>query len=259
MSKKNTTEKAVEIQRLAKRTIRAHIVGKTPFIANSMSAKVRQQLLLPPKRKSKKQMESRLKHDPLNEFRNCFYKSRSGPTLIQHLSSAFKAAMVGAAIEAGAKKAEIRRLVWVEGERVDLYGVPEIFMSVTRSADAGRTPDIRTRLILPRWACTVDVSFVETNIKEKDVMNLILAAGDLMGVGDWRNEKGSGTYGKFEPVNEDDEEFLAIVAEGGRDAQVAAVSAPACYDEETEEMLQWFFGEASDRSFNPEPLALVAE
>ena len=62
----------------------------------------------------------------------------------------------------------------------------------------------------------------------------------MSGLGDWRIEKGSGSYGGFEIVDPDDPEFLEIVKEGGRQAQLEALENPVAYDAETEELLGWF-------------------
>src|SRR5690606_32985291 len=104
----------------------------------------------PKGRKTAAEKASSLKHDPLQEFADSPYidEDESAPTYLQHLSSAFKNALKGAALDLpGANKSQIGRLTWVNGERVGIYGVPQIFCSVTRSADMNRTPDVRTRAI----------------------------------------------------------------------------------------------------------------
>ena len=123
-------------------------------------------------------------------------------------------------------------------------------MSVTRSADFNKTPDVRTRAIIPAWACRVTVRFTTPMLKETVVSNLFAAAGLIQGVGDWRNEKGSGTYGQFTLVKPDDPEFRRIVKEGGRNAQIKAMDNPECYDMDSEELLSWFVAEADRRGFN---------
>jgi hypothetical protein len=77
-------------------------------------------------------------------------------------------------------------------------------------------------------------------MNERSVVNLFAAAGVLSGVGDWRNEKGSGTFGQFMLVDPDNELFRRIVETGGRDVQIAAMANPTAYDRETEELLAWF-------------------
>lgn len=45
----------------------------------------------------------------------------------------------------------------------------------------------------------------------------------MSGVGDWRQEKGSGNYGCYKLTTADDPEFLEVIANGGRQAQKDAL------------------------------------
>lgn len=228
------------------------VVGTTPLILNRMSEKVLRELLMPKGRKTAADKASSMKHDPMAEFRASPYVDLddASPTYLQHLASAFKGAIKSAALDLpGSSKAQIGRLTWVNGERISIYGVPKIFLSVTRSADINKTPDVRTRAIVPEWAARVSVSFVSPNLREQAVANLLASAGLTQGIGDWRPGKGSGTYGQFELVGEDDSRFQHIVKHGGRRAQMAAMESPEPYDQESAELLEWFHVEARQRGF----------
>lgn len=228
------------------------VVGSTPLILNRMSEKVLRELLMPKGKKTAAEKASNLKHDPLQEFRDSPYidEDEKAPTLLQHLSSAFKNALKGAALDLpGANKSQIGRLTWVNGERVSIWGVPKIFCSVTRSSDMNRTPDVRTRVIVPEWAAKVSVSFVTPILREQGVANLLASAGITQGVGDWRPGKGSGTYGQFELVSEKDARFVHALKYGGRAAQKKAMDSPEAYDRETRELLDWFGVESKRRGF----------
>lgn len=228
------------------------ILGKSPLILNRMAEKARMELLAPKGRKTAADKQSTLKHDPYSEFRSSPYTMTdpSAPTVLAILPTAFKQAMASAALDMpGTKKAQIGRLVSVDWDRMPLYGLPKLFMAVTRSADAARTPDIRTRCIIPQWACRLRVSFMKPVLREQSVVNLLAAAGELSGVGDWRQQKGSGSFGAFTIVSADDPEFQRIVSTGGRDAQRAAMEKPEPYDDETEELLGWFDTEIKRRGF----------
>lgn len=243
---------AVKVDRVEKEILRLYVVGTSPMICNRMSEKVKRELLLPAGRKDSTQKQTTLKHNPLEEFAASPYRLESDeePTLLAVMASAFKGAMCTAALDVpGAKKAQIGRLVYVEGEMVPVYGVPMLFMSVTRSADMNKTPDVRTRAILPRWAAAIDVSFVSPIIKAETVVNLLSAAGITSGIGDWRPEKGKGDYGQFRLANEEDGELLEIMAEGDRSRQTEAMESPVCYDADSQEMLEWFHVEAKRRGF----------
>lgn len=134
------------------------------------------------------------------------------------------------------------------GERLPVYGKPKLFMAITRSADVNKTPDVRTRAILPEWACKIRCTFVTPYLAEKTVATLLSAAGLIQGVGDWRPQKGSGNFGQFIIVNDDDPAFLRVIENGGRAAQLEAMEAATPYDQETEELMEWFKEEADTRS-----------
>ena len=112
-----------------------------------------------------------------------------------------------------------------------------------------RTPDVRTRVIVPEWAAKVSVSFVTPILREQGVANLLASAGITQGVGDWRPGKGSGTYGQFELVGENDARFVHALKYGGRAAQKKAMDSPEAYDRETRELLDWFGVESKRRGF----------
>lgn len=251
-AKKTDASGEVYIARVDRETVDFCILGTAPLICNRMSQKARQELLLPKGKKTTAEKASSLKHNPLDEYRASPYTAmeEDAPTRIQLLSTMFKKACMTAALDLpGAKKAQIGRLLYVVGDRVPVYGVPQIFMSITRSADMNRTPDVRTRAILAKWACRISVSFVSPIIRLSSVANLLAAGGITSGVGDWRVEKGSGSYGTYEVVADDDPRYLEVVNGGGPEAQAAALQEPTPYDDETAELLTWYGVEANRRGF----------
>lgn len=228
------------------------ILGTSPLVMNRMSQKVWFELLAPKGKKTAVEKASSLKHDPIKEFRDSPYRMMDpkAPTLLAILPTAFKGAMKTAALDTpGAKKAQIGRLVYIPGEQLPIYGIPKVFMAITRSADMNRTPDVRTRAILPEWACHLEVAFTKPILREQSIANLLAAAGFQSGVGDWRQEKGSGSYGSFKLVPETDKDFRRIVAQQGRAAQQKAMDDPQAYNDETAEMLTWFDSEIKRRGF----------
>lgn len=248
MAKKGETQGDIIIDPVRTDKLRIAVVGLSPVILNRMSQKARHELLLPKGRKTTADKQANLKHNPIGEFQDSPYKLKEGPTLLGVMASAFKSAMTTAALDLpGAKKAQIGRLVYVEGEYIGIYGIPKLLMSVTRTADINHTPDIRTRAIVPRWGAIVDISFVSPLLNATAIANLLNAAGKTAGIGDWRPEKGKGNYGQFRVATPDDPEFIKIVQEGGRSAQEAAMENPECYDTETEELLSWFAEEVERR------------
>lgn len=249
-TKKSTAEESVDIIKVSQGTVECCILGTSPLILNRMSEKAKHELLLPRGRKTAVEKATTLKHNPIEEYRASSYRisDDKAPTHLAHLTTAFKGSLRQAALDMpGAKKSQIGRLTYVEGEYVGIFGEPKLFMSVTRSADMNKTPDVRTRAIVPKWACHLTVTFVQPLIRNQAVANLLAAAGITIGVGDWRPEKGSGSYGQFKLVGHDDPEYRDIVKNGGRAAQVRALEHPTCYDDETTELLSWFQDEISRR------------
>jgi hypothetical protein len=226
------------------------VLGKTPLVCNRMSQKATHELLLPRGRKTAAERSLTLKHNPIEEYRASPYvlSDNNSPTAIAIMATAFKGAMKTAALDLpGAKKAQIGRLVFVEGDMVPIYGVPQIFMAIVRSADMNRTPDVRTRAILPRWAAKIGVTYTQPLMRPQAVANLLAASGFTAGVGDGRPEKGAMNYGQFKIVDKENPEFLEVLHSGARAAQLAALQAPAAYDDETNDLLTWFDLELKNR------------
>lgn len=240
------TAEQVELifQRLETAAIEVAIIGTSPTICNRMAEKARQSLLLPSGRKNAADKAANLKHDPIAEFRSAPYrfKDPSSPTLLGIPSGAFKKSMqTGALSIPGASKAEIGRLVFVDGDLVPLYGEPKLLMSVVRSSDINHTPDIRTRVIVPNWATLIRIRYVTPLLKPASVLNLLAAGGLTAGIGDWRPEKG-GDHGLFELTTPDDPRFTELL-EAGRATQERALAEPVPYDVDSEDLLDWYESE----------------
>lgn len=246
-----TKERSVELQTFERGSFTVNIVGTAPLLCNRMSQKVWRELLLPALKKTRTEKATTLKHDPRAEFRASPYTlpDADAPTLIAMPGAAFKRALATAAIDLGARKAEIGRLSYVVEEYVPIFGLPQISLMITRSRDMNRTPDVRTRAILPSWACTITVTYVRPNLKENALLQLLQGAGEFIGVGDGRPEKGALAFGRFRVAGTDDTEWKQIVKLGDRRAQLVAMDEPVAYDRESEDMLAWFDAEARRREF----------
>lgn len=251
-TKKKEDVSELVVNQLQVESIKLHLLGRTPFIFNRVSQKAKRELLMPRStgKKTASEKAAALKHNPHEEFPASMYTYRDDdhPTRLYFPGNAPKKAMGTAALDMpGLKKAQIGRLVWLPASTIDIYGVPQLHMGVVRCQDINRTPDIRTRAILPQWACELVVVCVRPILSARAIANLLAASGLLCGLGDWRQEKGSGSYGQFELVQEDDPRYLSIVQSQGRVAQDAAIKNPAMWDDETEELLSWFDAELNRR------------
>ena len=239
----------IVIMNVEQGVIQVNILGTTPLIMLRMSEKAKHELLLPAGRKTAADKAGKAKHDVIQEFRSSMHTVKGdGPTRLGIPTVAFKAAMRSAALDMpGTTKSQIGRLVYMPGDKAPVYGVPHLLMSVVRTADVNRTPDIRTRAILPEWAATIEVRYVKPILNDQAVANLLAASGFLAGVCEWRQQKGSGSYGSYKLVSAEDPDFRRIVATQGRVVQDAAIEAADPYDDETGELLSWYTGEAGRR------------
>lgn len=253
MATKKVNDQSAEIQirEMEVETSTFALIGITPLIENRLPEKARQELLMPKGRKTAADKATTLKHDPLNEFRSSIHRlDPNAPTLIGMPASAVKKAIAAAALDIpGARKSQIGRLTFVRGDVVPVYGIPAVLCAITRSADMNKTPDVRTRAILAKWAMTVHIDHPTSLISSNSLGNLLQAAGQFIGLGDWRSEKGAGNYGSFTVTNQEDPEFQALMKTGGRAAQEAAMDDPTSYNDETSELLGWFNVELKRRGF----------
>lgn len=255
---KSKSETTISVLEINKGEIEFLIKGTSPLIFHRMSEKVKQELLFPKGRKTAADKATSIKHNPIQEYRDTVYRSKSEETALMVPAIMFKAALSNAALDIpGATKAQIGRLVYVVGDEIPVYGVPELLMSVTRSSDINRTPDVRTRAILPQWACKVSVQYIKPNISEQSIVNLMAAAGVISGIGDYRQQKGKSSYGQFELVSTSDKEWKEIVKTGGRKAQEEALENPGFYDYDSEDLYTWFYNEFKTRKGESEALKLV--
>ena len=225
-----------------------YVVGTTPLLMNRFSEKAKQQLLSPPQKKNAAERASMAKHDPIAEYRSSVYKNRDQkrPAAIHAPSEWFKGGLANAALDIpGVSKAKIERLVQCSPQ-IDLFGTPFLHFGMVRNSDINRTPDVRCRAIFPEWCCAFEVSYIANLISSDNVANLLAASGEIVGVGDWRPQKG-GTFGQFRLAGADDKEFHRIVKEQGAQAQINALAKPVAFDNESEELLVWFVQEMQRR------------
>jgi hypothetical protein len=247
------TTKSVEIDviELKRGRVDAWILGETPFYCNRVAEKAKRELLLPRGRLTTAQRATHLKHDPIAEFRSSPYMSRddNGATRIMMAAAAPKKAMAQAAIDmpTGVARTQINRLCYVPAMFIPIWGVPRLAMDIVRQADIARTPDVRTRARIDRWASCITIMFAEPMLNATKVSTLLAASGMLCGIGDWRQEKGGGSNGLFRLVAEDDPALLEIIANGGREQQDEAFANPICADPEAEDLLTWFMAELERR------------
>jgi len=244
MARQQSEDRAIVPIKIKQGRATFYILGLTPLIYNAASEKTKHELLWPHKKTMAERSVS-LKHNPPQEYRDSVYRrpdGENGPTRLLAPSRWFKAAIAQVAkrVPGGGTTAELKQLVWVEGEYCDLYGTPEVYMAMVISAGMNRTPDIRTRALVPRWCCKLVINHVLPQVQSEAVATLLMNAGILNGVGDFRQQKGAGSYGQFELVNESDPRYKALVKNEGLKVQDRYLKELVPHDEDTSRMLATF-------------------
>jgi hypothetical protein len=239
----------IEIIDIHTKEVRFNILGASPMIMHRFAQKAWRELLLPAPQKNRAEKATTLKHDPIAEFRGAIYMSREtdSPTAIHIPCGAFHKAVGQAAIDIpGAAKAEIMRLTSVVTPTIHLYGIPVIGCDMVRNSGINGAPDVRIRPYFREWACQLSFRYVSDLVTERQIASLLGAAGHIVGIGDWRGQKG-GPYGRFKIVPDSDADFKRIVEHQGRKAQLEAIEHPQHFDEDAEELIGWFFEEVERR------------
>jgi hypothetical protein len=252
-AEKNT--ETIEIVELQEGEVLCCILGTSPLIMNRLAEKARQELLIGGEKKNAAERKATLKHDPVFEFRSSLYRAidDSRPTRLHFPVGGFLKAMATAALRIpGANKTAVLQLVTTVGVDprfefdASIYGIPQLYTTIVRQSDQNRTPDIRTRGIIPMWGCPLKVRFIKPGLTERTVINLLAGAGKVAGLGDNRRERG-GLFGSFRIVSANDPEYTKLTKIAGRKAQDEAILSPDFYNAETEELVRWFFVEAKRR------------
>jgi hypothetical protein len=228
----------------------ACIVGEgVGMIMHRFAWKAWQELLYPAPPKSRVDRVETLKHNPLIEYRECFYKNRDveTPTMFHIPDGTFGKALAAAAYDMPGpqSKAEISRLARTVGQ-INVYGIPCLRMDMVRQGGISRTPDVRSRAHFSEWACKIDIQFLANTLNRQSIGNLLGAAGIITGVGDWRPQKG-GSCGTFRIANENDKDYQRIVETQGRGPQQSAYEKPSFLDDDAEQLYNWFYEELERR------------
>ena len=236
------TNDTLQIDALKQGRVTLRLIGTTPFYFNAMSAKAKRSLLIGGGKKTAAQKRE-IKHDPEQEFRDSVYRQPSGDTLLCFPAPGIKAAMATAALETpGVTKTSVQRLIFLPQQRVNIWGKPQLKMDVVRSADMNKTPDVRTRAFLPRWCAEIDIAFVTPTLSVHSIVSLLSNAGVVCGIGDFRQEKGKGSFGTFAVAGAEDmgdwQSLWDEITLESRLAQQAAMDEPEFADQETADLME---------------------
>lgn len=251
MATKKAEAGTLQIDALKQGRVTLKLIGNTPLYFNAMSAKAKRTLLIGGAKKTAAERKE-LKHDPENEYRDSVYRLHDGPTLLGFPAPGVKNAMATAALETpGVTKTSVQRLIFLPQQKINIWGKPYLKMDVVRSADMNKTPDVRTRAFLPRWCAEVDIAFIHPTLSVHSIVSLLSNAGVIVGIGDFRQEKGRGSYGTFSVAGDDlgsFQDYWDEVTQEGRDVQQYAMDNPEVADHETEELMSLLEEERARRA-----------
>ena len=249
MAVKKAEAGSLQIDALKQGRVTLRMIGTTPLYYNAMSLKVKHTLQAGGAKKTAAEKRE-LKHDPEAEFRESVYRQTEGETLLCFPAPGVKAAMATAALEtAGVTKSSVNRLIFLPQQKVSVWGKPLLKCDVVRSADMNKTPDIRTRAYLPRWCAQVHIAFITPTLSVRAIVSLLANAGVVVGIGDFRQEKGKGSFGTFRVIGDgDDDDEWNEISQDGRAVQEFALFNPECADQDTEDLMAMYRHEVARRA-----------
>ena len=233
--KKDT--KPITIPVVQREPVQVFVIGTNGLIINRMSAKARHTLMLGGSRKTTAE-KAEIKHHPYDEFIDSmdFEEGFDPHSHVKFPAAAFKQAMGTAALYVEKiTKTDVKRLVWLPRDFVPVYGIPKLRMDIVRNAGPGRTPDVRTRAYFKEWAVPLVMEFVRPQLSQTAIVTLLANAGRVAGVGDYRQEHGTGSFGTFRVL----EGGMAAIPEHLLDAkaQLKAIKTPQPANPETAALL----------------------
>tara|TARA_R110000744_G_scaffold140263_1_gene251481 strand:+ start:76 stop:870 length:795 start_codon:yes stop_codon:yes gene_type:complete len=240
---KKVASSELVIHELKQGRIKLRMLGQTPLYFNSMGAKAWRDLLAGSGKKTAAERKE-IKHDPEREFRESVYKKAKGDTHLCFPAAGVKGAMCTAALETpGITKTNVQRLIFLPESQIQIWGRPYLKMDIVRSADMNRTPDVRTRAYLPNWCAEIDIRFVTPTLSAMSIVSLLQNAGTIVGIGDFRQEKGRGSYGTFSVAGSEDmgdhQVIWDNITQEDRSVQELAMDQPECADEQTADLMQF--------------------
>lgn len=196
------TPTAIVLPALNIQTMSIPIIGDSPLICHAWSKKARELMLA---KQTKKATAGRAAKDPWQDFCESLYWLDGMPAepteddvrngRFGFPAIAFKSAAVTACTSIAAiTKVAARQAFHVEGEFVELSGVPAMREDVARVGMG--TADLRYRGEFAPWSTALTVKFNANLLSAEQVVNLFQTGGFAVGVGDWRPER-DGPFGRF--------------------------------------------------------------
>ena len=191
-----------------------------------MSLKAQRDLLLGSKKKTGAEKQQKIKHDPIQEFRDSMYFSRDlSPDAAEVFPKmAIKRAMRTIAVEIdGVQGTQIDRLIYMPDEYIRLIGTPTLRIDVARLSGSGTLRTCGSRSDRPTWATQFVRHALHPQFSQATIQALLANAGQFIGIGDNRQERGKGSFGTF-VVTEGLPDGLSV--KGNKKRQIDAYENP---------------------------------
>lgn len=211
MAKKtNSNEQVISIPAINIKKFEITLVGDSPLIVHRFAEKARKELLDRAMQKAKAGREAK---NPVKEFIDSLYwlsdkpeecteeafeKAIKNGATFGFPSVAFKAAAVSAGYRAGITKDKVTSngAFHIDGEFVEINGIPEMREDVVRLSGVGSPPEIRYRGEFKEWEASFTVKYNAGVFSAEQIINLFNLGGFACGIGEWRPEK-KGSYGMY--------------------------------------------------------------
>lgn len=196
--KSSSNEKEVVINPLEIATMRAKLVGITPYLSNKMSDKDKQMML---DKQMGKGTEKNKIRNPNQEVEDKIHRLSDGNVGIPIV--AIKKAMVESAPLLEMEKKLVRGGLFIVAEDGNLlplkYKKMVVNEAITRDSGIGRTPRTTFRPQFNEWSCEFTIKYNSKQITPDQILNLLKVAGFHIGIGSWRPLT-DGNFGTFTVV-----------------------------------------------------------
>ena len=212
------TIKAMVLPEIKTERLIIEIVGVTRLVSNKFSNKARWKML----QAQKGEKLPKEKRDPDGDFQRSLHKlapDKKGRPRYGFPVTGVKEAMATAAARFfNQNKVAIYGTVYLIGEPsvpdtvhdpalpgitfspedcLEIVGDVTMRTDMVRNSGIGRTADIRFRGAFEKWHARLLIEFKKEFITAESLARLLEHAGSMVGLGEWRTEKG-GDWGRFE-------------------------------------------------------------
>lgn len=192
MSPKAPAKTKFIIQKPDVRTLKVRVVGLSPLMVSQWSEKAKRQMAeaqsgapknrkLPPR-------------NPQQEYEDSCPRLSDGSYGFS--AAAFRLAAVAACRHVdGLPMTAARSLFFVVDDLVKIKGKPTMDTRAVRQADGGM--NLRYWARFDVWETVLTIRYNAASTTAEQILNLLVLAGEFVGVGEYRVERG-GNYGRFE-------------------------------------------------------------